>query len=598
MESIEDLLRLRRDLLKEIDQEIEKGHTRTVTLLFTDIVGSTTFFEKMGDIAGRQMVQTHNELLFPIITAFDGRVIKTIGDSIMASFEDSARAVLCTVEMQKAIQAHNREVSTALGFRVRMGLHCGRAVVEEKDLFGDVVNTAARVESKADGDEILASGAVKESAPGLDVPFVFLGTETVKGKEEKIDFYFVNWKGIEEKEILESWRVRVGKKPASGLASGAPNVLAASRVAFKGRLETRKELEAIPPIPSRGNPYLNRVMIPHPEMFFGRKALFRKVMSRVSAQRPQSVSLVGERRIGKSSLLNFLRSPKARLELLEEADTSLFLYVDFQQTRAPDPDQFFGLIFSEFQKRFSTMCELDLPVSADGMRALCEAVANAGLRLVFLFDEFECVTKNAKIGPEFYSFLRSMANGYPVCFVTASGRELKDMCVSHEISDSPFFNIFSVHHIGAFKEGEAEELISKPSEARALPLAPLRDRIMEMGGFYPFFLQMACSAWFEYLEDSGGKAESFRDDPVPREVLETFREETRPHFEFVLESAGAEERDALFRAAEMGWIETANPAGIELERKGYLRQTPDGFSPFCAEFGAFLNSQRGSRPSG
>ena len=67
MAGIEDLLRKRQETLNEIDKEILQSHTKEVTLLFTDIVGSTSFYERWGDITGRQMVQAHNDLLFPII---------------------------------------------------------------------------------------------------------------------------------------------------------------------------------------------------------------------------------------------------------------------------------------------------------------------------------------------------------------------------------------------------------------------------------------------------------------------------------------------------------------------------------------------------
>ena len=65
MPDIEDLFRKRKELLSQLDEEIRKTYTREVTLLFTDIVGSTRYFERMGDIEGRQMVQTHNDLLIP-----------------------------------------------------------------------------------------------------------------------------------------------------------------------------------------------------------------------------------------------------------------------------------------------------------------------------------------------------------------------------------------------------------------------------------------------------------------------------------------------------------------------------------------------------
>jgi len=105
MGNIEELLRKRKELLEEIDKEIQKSYTRPVALMFTDIVASTEYFEKKGDIAGRQMIQTHNDILFPIVKDHGGKVIKTIGDSIMASFDNPLQSVTCAIKMQKALAA-------------------------------------------------------------------------------------------------------------------------------------------------------------------------------------------------------------------------------------------------------------------------------------------------------------------------------------------------------------------------------------------------------------------------------------------------------------------------------------------------------------
>ena len=597
MGGIEELLRRRRELLQEIDQEILKSHTREVTLLFTDIVGSTRFYERMGDIQGRQMVQTHNDLLFPIIASHGGQVIKTIGDSIMAAFPEPEPAVRCTVEMQRAILRHNEDPSSEHRFHVRMGLHCGRAVVEEKDFFGDAVNTAARVESRAEGDEIIVSAAVKEGAPRVEVPLVLLGSAEVKGKEEAVELYLVNWQGLGPEEIDRAVRARaVGKTPAGGPAPAPPpgppvceRQPSGPRVEIRPGPASESGGRDAGSLPGRGNPYLNRVMVPHPAMFFGRVSLVRRIMSRVSAPKPQSISIVGERRIGKSSLLNFLRSPRARTEILDSPGSFLFLLIDFQQARTLDAGQFFGLIFSELCRQHAGRIELELPAEDEGMRLLCEALASKGLRLVFLFDEFECVTKNDRIRPDLYSFLRSLANTYPVCFVTASGRDLKDMCVSHEISDSPFFNIFTVQHVGLFQEEEARALVCQPSESRRVPLAPIADRVLRMGGRYPFFLQMACAAWFDWLESEAVRAEDVKEEP--RDVRESFREEARPHFEFILESLPPGERAALLaRAASPGGED--DPDSLGLERKGYLQRAGGTLEPFSAEFRDFLLSSR------
>ena len=89
--SIEQILRER----KELEKELQSEYTRDVTLMFTDIKGSTSFFERRGDIEGRSMIQEHNDILFPIIKDHKGTVVKTIGDAVMASFpgpEDGVRS--------------------------------------------------------------------------------------------------------------------------------------------------------------------------------------------------------------------------------------------------------------------------------------------------------------------------------------------------------------------------------------------------------------------------------------------------------------------------------------------------------------------------
>ncbi|MBN2350981.1 MAG: adenylate/guanylate cyclase domain-containing protein [Spirochaetales bacterium] len=590
MESIDDLLRKRKELLEEIDDAIRKRYTKEVTLLFTDIVGSTTYFEEMGDIAGREMIQTHNDLLFPIITAHGGTVIKTIGDSIMASFADPGRAVEGAVAMQRALEEYNRTKNEQHRIRVRMGLHYGEAVVDDRgtsgDLFGDMVNTSARVESKAEGAEIIISASLCGRVGSSGIPTVHLGSEPIKGKKEKLDLYLVNWNGRTEEEILVSWQRRAAPPPPEARpASG----VRAPRVVVKGNVDLKDLAKKIPPPAARGNPYLNRVMIPHEAMFFGRRALVKRIAGRIGAARPQSVSVVGERRIGKSSLLNYLNFPSVRLALLDRPESLLHVFIDFQQLRATGPDDIIAVIFKELERSLGDRIEIAAPADFDGMRLLAEAVKEAGLKLVLFCDEFESVTKNEKIKPDFYSYFRSLANNYPLAFVAASGRNLKDMCVTHEISDSPFFNIFAVQHVGLFSEDEAKELVTVPSAAAGAPLAPLADGIIGEAGRYPFFLQMLCSSWYEYLTAEEKAAADFSGKRPPREVLDVFREEAEPHFEYVAETWTDEERAFMRDVVGEKAVDPAAPACEQLCKRGYLVERSDGSpEPFSAQFGLFL----------
>src|SRR5262245_28798465 len=85
------------------EQELERYRAR-VTILFSDIKGSTTYFERKGDLEGLAMVHRHNSLLIPVIEECGGHVVKTIGDAIMARFDDTVAAIQAAVGMQRALE--------------------------------------------------------------------------------------------------------------------------------------------------------------------------------------------------------------------------------------------------------------------------------------------------------------------------------------------------------------------------------------------------------------------------------------------------------------------------------------------------------------
>lgn len=183
---IEELLRKR----NEIDEVISKDYSQMVTIVFTDIVGSTEYFASKGDIAGRAMVQRHNDLLFPIIKKYHGRIIKTIGDAIMAGFNKASDGVQAAVVIQQVLAEHNQNINDKI--HIRIGIHTGKAISEPTDIYGDTVNTAARVEALADGEQILLSGETyKEVEKRFNLHFH--GNYSLKGLKEEIPIYEVLW---------------------------------------------------------------------------------------------------------------------------------------------------------------------------------------------------------------------------------------------------------------------------------------------------------------------------------------------------------------------------------------------------------------------
>ncbi len=218
--SVEEILREH----ERLGRLIETRFKQETTILFTDICGYTHYMETMGDLKGRSMVQRHNDLLFPVIRSHGGVVIKTIGDAVMARFGDPAAAVHAAMDIQKALADHNEEADPSDSIHVKIGVHTGKALVEETDVFGDAVNVAARVQAKAGKDIILVSKDLYERVGSRDdVVCRHYGRAELKGKLEPMELYRVVWR--EEDAVLPSLQDgRIAEPAASTPAPGGEHV--------------------------------------------------------------------------------------------------------------------------------------------------------------------------------------------------------------------------------------------------------------------------------------------------------------------------------------------------------------------------------------
>jgi serine/threonine-protein kinase len=312
------------------------------------------------------------------------------------------------------------------------------------------------------------------------------------------------------------------------------------------------------------NPYLNRVMIQEPRHFHGRRRELSRIFSRIGVERPQSVSVVGERRIGKSSLLYQLSLPEVQERFLPDRSLLVVVFLDFQQLRNISLQDFFLVLINQIRRADPEIVTAD----SSGYRAfqqIQERLRERNKRLVLLFDEFDAITSNPIFDREFYSFLRSVANNSAVAYVTSSMNELQRLCYSSEIADSPFFNIFSTQHLKPFEKEDALELIAKPSEQAGIPLAAFAEDILDMAGLFPFYIQIACSSYYDWLEENPGA------EPDRAEIEARFLEEAGPHFEYFWEQClpecqrllktlmkggqpGPEESDICRRLAKNGYL--------------------------------------------
>jgi len=140
----------------------------TVTLLFTDLVGSTALLDQLGDDAAEQLRRMHFRLLREAVAATGGHEVKNLGDGLMVAFASAVDALACAVAMQQAVHRHNEQGAArplvAQPLEVRIGLHVGEPIRDEDDYFGRSVVVAKRLCEQAAGGQILVSELVHQLA--------------------------------------------------------------------------------------------------------------------------------------------------------------------------------------------------------------------------------------------------------------------------------------------------------------------------------------------------------------------------------------------------------------------------------------------------
>ncbi|MFQ5695668.1 MAG: protein kinase, partial [Terriglobia bacterium] len=186
----------------EIDSTLRQ-HKTHFTVLFTDIVGSTAFFDRYGDTAGLLMLERHNELVLPAIEEAGGTVVKTIGDAVMAFFSSPLAAVRTAVKIQQNLEAYNEDRPRDERIYTRVGLNSGRGYVKARDVFGDVVNVAARMVKACCPAQILITRSVYEGIENREkVTCRKLGSAAFHGKSAGEEIFEVLWTSPEQYQRL------------------------------------------------------------------------------------------------------------------------------------------------------------------------------------------------------------------------------------------------------------------------------------------------------------------------------------------------------------------------------------------------------------
>lgn len=220
---VTNLLQLAQSDPKRLE-ELEQFR-RALVVMFSDIQGSTAYFERYGDAAGLFMVHKCNETVRRNVEIQGGVVIKTIGDGTMATFPEPKSAVQGAIEIQRDLTELSATQKESEPVGLRIGLHYGTGIVRTNDVFGDVVNTASRVENVAAAGQIVISEDLYEKVRDTGFTVRELGRFSLKGKTGERTLYQVIWNlapGVsasaqtnESSKPAPSYRLQVVRKDSS-----------------------------------------------------------------------------------------------------------------------------------------------------------------------------------------------------------------------------------------------------------------------------------------------------------------------------------------------------------------------------------------------
>ncbi|MCB8985039.1 MAG: winged helix-turn-helix domain-containing protein [Ardenticatenaceae bacterium] len=246
---------------------------------------------------------------------------------------------------------------------------------------------------------------------------------------------------------------------------------------------------------SMTNPFYHRGAIRQAANFHGRRNEIEQILGLL--RNGQSVSLIGPRRIGKSSLLIHLCRPEVRLEWgLDPAKTWLIL-IDCQELGGSPPEDVYETLLTGLHHAAAEAgVTLDpLPNSPGSYRDLDRTlyqISQNHVTVVFLLDEFELLAANEHLTPYFFARLRGLTTKYGLAYLTASQRPLFAITAEEEILSSPFFNIFVTLPLGLYSDEEARTLFLARLKNTDISFGPALNQYLRfLVGPHPFFLHVA-----------------------------------------------------------------------------------------------------------
>lgn len=189
--SMTEMIRLQNQLQHELRRRFEQS----LLMAFSDIVGSTPYFARFGDVAGRQLHQLHTDLFGQAASEAQGRVVDAVGDGVFGVFPGVEAGVRGIVAFQQAMARENTARARQHQLAVRIGLHFGSVLTDGATVTGDSVHVAARVARAADpGGICLTRQVFLEFGPTLRLHCRPIGARELKGLAQPVDLLELDWR--------------------------------------------------------------------------------------------------------------------------------------------------------------------------------------------------------------------------------------------------------------------------------------------------------------------------------------------------------------------------------------------------------------------
>jgi len=364
------------------------------------------------------------------------------------------------------------------------------------------------------------------------------------------------------------------------------------------------------------NPFTFGNPIREPERFYGRKQEMRQILNRLLSSAHESTSIIGERRIGKTSLLIHLAHPEVAAGLGLTSDKFCMVYVDFQGLTDITPHRFWQRVLKKMTRSICadslipTIQQLSEQEAFDlfDLEDLFQSVMDKGLTTVLMMDEFEYVTQNANFKADFFGGLRALAIHHGLALIPSTRRELVDLCHSDEIKGSPFFNIFANVVLRPFSRAEVDEALDGYTRQSEYALAPdERDFIWSLGGGHPFLVQMA---GYYLLE---GKTQGVTEDALTKYTTANFDQQADAHYTYLWSHCSESEKITLLTILTLGLqkpskktipdrenLSRLRPRApqdvVSLGKRGLLEEQDGVFSLFSPSFARWIRQEIASVP--